>query len=283
MVFFYTSLWAINRKSTKLHPTLLARSILETVLWSAHLPSRNAVTSEKWTSLRLAALQEGGTPATIQEALQAWMNTSTTVHYSDRLCDGPSCNPHCPDRLTIGTQTSNNWPLWSKIVIACMIIGIMITCVVIKVWIICWMHGLEKKQETYIKAVKQRECDVKSTFMVWITYPLYWIQHRNACYTILNWQSVPITGNNKPISIACLDLGYSVNYNERTKRPRNEQDDRQQITILEELPAYISETQDIREEDESSKSRLVCTLHAIAMRPCSWYIVYWPHPFLVLL
>ena len=130
----------------------------------------NAVTSEKWTTLHLASLQKGGTPVTILEALQAWMNMSTSVRYSDRFCEGPSCNPNCPDRLTIGRQSSNNWPIWSKTVIACVIVVITVICVLVKIWILCWTYILELKQATYIRSM-QDASDNENAFVRKSLYP----------------------------------------------------------------------------------------------------------------
>ena len=135
----------------------------------------NAVTSEKWTTLHLASLQEGGTPATILEALQEWMNMSTSVQYSDRFCEGPSCNPNCPDRLTIGRQSSNNWPIWSKIVIACVIVVITVICVLVKIWIMCWTYRLELKQATYIRLMQDVNDDENPLKVHKSLYPSAWI------------------------------------------------------------------------------------------------------------
>ena len=70
-------------------------------------------------------------------------------------------------------------------------------------------------------------------------------------------------GYGNAVSVACLDLGYRVSYNERTKRVTNEQDDKGQGLILADLTNNTSETQDssetqdTREADEGSKYQLV--------------------------
>ena len=86
-----------------------------------------------------------------------WVNASTAVQYTDGHCQGPSCNPSCPDGLTIGILTGNNWAIWTKIVITFLILVLVATCVLVKVLIVFWMYWLEAKQAGLMKNLEDHE------------------------------------------------------------------------------------------------------------------------------
>lgn len=63
----------------------------------------------------------------------------------------------CPDRLELGELTSDNWPLWSKIVIAVLVIGVAVVCMVVKVMFMVWVCWLERKQDAYLDSLEGDE------------------------------------------------------------------------------------------------------------------------------
>ena len=66
---------------------------------------------------------------------------------------GTLCNRECPDKLLLGRLTSNNWHLGVKIFIVVMIIGISITCVIIKLLFALWLYIMEKKLNDYLRSL----------------------------------------------------------------------------------------------------------------------------------
>ncbi len=73
-----------------------------------------------------------------QGALLDWyagVNTSTINPYQYRAtCQGPYCyTGECPDSLTLLNVGQNNWPIWSKVVIAGLIVGLSIISLFMKV------------------------------------------------------------------------------------------------------------------------------------------------------
>lgn len=113
----------------------------------------NTVTSGRWNGLRLAALQDSEMPVSIQTALQMWLNLSTFLQYRDTACRGPSCDPSCPDMLSLDESTSNNWPLWSKIVISSVVVGVVVVCVLGKAYFVYWLFLLEARQVKFLKSI----------------------------------------------------------------------------------------------------------------------------------
>lgn len=72
---------------------------------------------------------------------------------------GVLCNAECPDELMLGQLTSNNWHLSVKILIAVLIIGLALLCVMMKITFVLWLYRLEKKQNDYLESVDEElEC-----------------------------------------------------------------------------------------------------------------------------
>ena len=69
---------------------------------------------------------------------------------------GVLCNPQCPDQLILGELTSNNWRLGVKVFIVILIVGIGITCVIIKVMFFTWLYVLEKKLSNYLHSLYKK-------------------------------------------------------------------------------------------------------------------------------
>ena len=80
---------------------------------------------------------------------------------------GVLCNDECPDTLLLGELTSNNWHLGVKILIAVLINGIALLCVVMKITFVLWLSRLEKKQNGYIESADEElECTDSATHPV---------------------------------------------------------------------------------------------------------------------
>ena len=57
---------------------------------------------------------------------------------------GSLCNSQCPDELIFGEPTSNKWHIGVKLAIVVLVVGLSITCIVIKWMFFVWLHHLEK-------------------------------------------------------------------------------------------------------------------------------------------
>ena len=80
------------------------------------------------------------------------------------LLTGILCNDACPDQLLLGELTSNNWPLWSKILVAVLVVGLAVVCMLVKVAFVTWVWWLEKKQDAYLDSLEggdEEETDAK--------------------------------------------------------------------------------------------------------------------------
>ena len=63
---------------------------------------------------------------------------------------GSLCNSQCPDELILGEPTSNKWHIGVKLAIVVLVVGLSITCIVIKWMFFVWLHHLEKKLNSYL-------------------------------------------------------------------------------------------------------------------------------------
>lgn len=66
---------------------------------------------------------------------------------------GVLCNPQCPDQVTFGELTSNNWHLGIKGFILALIVGIALICVIVKVQFDTWLYILERKLNKYLDSL----------------------------------------------------------------------------------------------------------------------------------
>ena len=63
---------------------------------------------------------------------------------------GSLCNSQCPDELILGEPTSNKWHIGVKLAIVVQVVGLSITCIVIKWMFFVRLHHLEKKLNSYL-------------------------------------------------------------------------------------------------------------------------------------
>ena len=63
---------------------------------------------------------------------------------------GSLCNSQCPDELIPGEPTSNKWHIGVKLAIVVLVVGLSITCIVIKWMFFVWLHHVEKKLNSYL-------------------------------------------------------------------------------------------------------------------------------------
>ena len=74
----------------------------------------------------------------MQGALLDWYmridNSNINSYQYRATCQGPYCYPGvCPDTLTLTPAGQNNWPPWSKVLIACLIMGLSVISLFMKV------------------------------------------------------------------------------------------------------------------------------------------------------
>ena len=97
--------------------------------------------------------------------LHAYMYIFTCTMTPDPLCTctGILCNDQCPDQLLLGQLTSDNWPLWSKIFITVLVVGLATVCMLIKMAFVAWVWWLERKQDAYLESLEgdEEETDAK--------------------------------------------------------------------------------------------------------------------------
>ena len=65
---------------------------------------------------------------------------------------GSLCNSQCPDELILGEPTSNKWHIGVKLAIVVLVVGLSITCIIIKWMFFVWLHHLEKKLKSYLQS-----------------------------------------------------------------------------------------------------------------------------------
>ena len=70
------------------------------------------------------------------------------------MCQGPLCNQGCPETFELGSLTSNNWPTWSKIFIAGLIVGIGVAAMIMKAIFVLWLLWIEKNQKQYLTSLE---------------------------------------------------------------------------------------------------------------------------------
>ena len=66
---------------------------------------------------------------------------------------GALCNSQCPDELSLGELTSNNWHIGVKLAIAALINIVALFCVAMKLSFMFWLRQLEKKQRLYLESL----------------------------------------------------------------------------------------------------------------------------------
>ena len=68
--------------------------------------------------------------------------------------------------LELGQLTSDNWPLWSKILTAALVVGLAVVCVLIKMAFVAWLWWLERKQDGYLDSLEEDE-EQTDALLVW--------------------------------------------------------------------------------------------------------------------
>ena len=72
----------------------------------------------------------------------------------------------CPEEFTQGELTSNNWHLGLKIIIAILIVGVSVLCVVMKLIFGLWLCWLNWKQNTYLDTLDADEDEAEDKLQV---------------------------------------------------------------------------------------------------------------------
>ena len=72
----------------------------------------------------------------------------------------------CPEEFTQGELTSNNWHLGLKIIIAVLIVGVSVLCVVMKLIFGLWLCWLNWKQNTYLDTLDADEDEAEDKLQV---------------------------------------------------------------------------------------------------------------------
>ena len=72
----------------------------------------------------------------------------------------------CPDQFVLGDLTSNNWPLWMKLVVAGTVMGIAMACLLMKTLFSLWYYRLEKKQDDYLESLDQQLLSSEASLQV---------------------------------------------------------------------------------------------------------------------
>ena len=132
----------------------------------------HSISSGRWASNDLAVLQTDNATnttqrVTIRDALNIWSNPDLTSSLQFRdSCQGPYCNLQCPDQFTLGELTSNNWPLWSRILIVAIILSIAVVTLLFKMLFVCWLFVLERKQDAYLESLENDYEETDGTLMV---------------------------------------------------------------------------------------------------------------------
>ena len=115
---------------------------------------RHAISSDIWGKFRSTD------NITFGQAIQRWIENvdeGITVSYEDS-CSGPHCNVLCPDTITLG-ETTPYWDTLIQICVLLVIIGITLTCILIKVLTLVCESYLAKQQKKYLKETKYHSCD----------------------------------------------------------------------------------------------------------------------------
>ena len=144
-----------------LHPPFSLSPSLLPYLSPSPLPSlslhnRHLIQSGIWNT-RTLAIDPTNTQnvnripdMTIQLAIKRWYeNRNSTFEFRD-VCVGPYCNNQCPEIFTLGELTSDNWPIWGKILIISVVVAIVVCMLFMKTLFVIWLYCVERKQNAYL-------------------------------------------------------------------------------------------------------------------------------------
>ena len=91
----------------------------------------------------------------LKNAITQWYNNDTTFYYVDS-CDGPICNPNCPDSVVLISST-DLWGTGVAVIIFILATMLTITCVVIKSMLyVCQIYILHK-QKKFVNDMTDKE------------------------------------------------------------------------------------------------------------------------------
>ncbi len=96
---------------------------------------RHTIRQNVWSTFKLTC--SGGDPITcysMSEALDRWLqlrDTNVTVHYLDS-CEGPHCNPVCPETILLGELTPY-WSISAQFVVVGLVVLVVGVSIVIKI------------------------------------------------------------------------------------------------------------------------------------------------------
>ena len=76
-----------------------------------------------------------------------WIHIYCLFYMLVYILTGSLCNSQCPDELILGEPTSNKWHIGVKLAIV-VLVGLSITCIVIKWMFFVWLHHLIKQLST---------------------------------------------------------------------------------------------------------------------------------------
>ena len=104
----------------------------------------------------------------MQQAVSEWYHARDgAMRYTD-TCQGPYCNPKCPDKFVLIAISSNNWPSWAKMLIIALVVLMPIACMLMKGSFVLWLFVLERKQLGYLNSLHGTDTEVKTEFKVCI-------------------------------------------------------------------------------------------------------------------
>ena len=81
-------------------------------------------------------------------------------------CQGLYCNMECPDELQLGELTSNNWPIWARVIIAAVILLLGMLSMLMKMLFAIWLFRLERQQDDYLLTLDNNLAKTEATLMV---------------------------------------------------------------------------------------------------------------------
>ena len=109
---------------------------------------RHQTVSGIWNTAELSR-ETNNSLLTMSSALSQWQTGVDRWFYSSNNrslsqlvfrdgCIGVHCNDACPEQFALGVLTSNDWPAWLKIVIAAIVVGLSLICLLVKAMFMAW-------------------------------------------------------------------------------------------------------------------------------------------------
>lgn len=138
---------------------------------------RHVISSEIWNTFQLEHLSHTSsssapngtanevTPISLPQAIHLWMNLTRSdptadVQFQD-ACDGPYCNPQCPEMVVLG-EVSPHWSRLAQGVILTVVAVTAIVCAMLKVGLSLMDIVTSLNQKHYLKGFFARSCMFQS-------------------------------------------------------------------------------------------------------------------------